>query len=87
LTGESAATAYLAAQLLAALGRSPAVVGVAGLRQRVAGLLSEALRHPNARREVYLLGRPKRGEERIEARGTLARALLDALGQVVELPE
>lgn len=84
LQGESLATAYLAAQLLAALGRSPAGL-IEKLRQRIATILSDALRHPNAQCEVYLL--EPWYKEPIQSKGTLAQALYAALGQVVALPE
>jgi len=85
LEGESAATAFVAARLLAALGSAPAAVEVEGLRGRVAATLSAALRRLQAegrRREVYLLS-----GEKIEHQGTLAQALFDALVKVVGLPE
>ena len=82
MQGESLATAYLAAQFLAALGRSPAGLGIEKLRERIATILSNALRHPNAKREVYLLEWGK-----ITSKGSLAQALYVALGQVVALPE
>ena len=57
-----------------------------GLRrqERIAGILSDTLRGEGAGRDVYLLMEPGR---RIEHQGTLARALFDALVQVVGLPE
>ena len=83
LHGESAAGAYVAARLLAALGSAPAAVEVPQLRQRISGILSTALRQEGARREVYLLS----SGSTIEHKGTLAQALFDALVEVVGLPE
>ncbi|MBC7250513.1 MAG: hypothetical protein H5T62_09535, partial [Anaerolineae bacterium] len=82
LTGESTATAYVAARLLAALGSAPAVIEIPGLRRRIAQLLSEALRHEGAGRDVYLLSGDK-----IDHQGTLSQVLFDALVQVAGLPE
>lgn len=82
LTGASGAAAYVAAHLLAALGSSPAALGVPGLRERIALLLSDALRHPDAGREVYLFSGSS-----IESKGPLSQALFAALVQVWGLPE
>jgi hypothetical protein len=83
LSGESAAAACVAARLLAALGSAPAAVEVAGLRQRIARMLSEALRQEGVGRDVYLLS----SESEIKHEGTLGQALFDALVAVVGLPE
>jgi hypothetical protein len=82
LTGASGARAYVAARLLAALGSSPAALEVPGLRERIAGMLAEALRQPNAEREVYLFG-----SSRIKSQGPLSQALFAALVEVWGLPE
>jgi hypothetical protein len=72
----------VAAQLLAALGSSPAALAVPGLRGRIAALLSDALRHPDAGQEVYLFE-----QEDIESKGPLSRTLFAALIRVWGLPE
>ncbi len=88
LAGESAAAGYLAARLLGALGSAPAAAEVPGLRQRIASILSQALRAEGAGRDVYLMNQPGwGGSDEIEHKGTLAQALFDALVQVVGLPE
>jgi len=83
LTGPSGARAYLAARVLAALGRSPAALQVAGLRERVAATLADALRHPDAGQEVYLLSQ----YGSIQGKGSLSQALFAALVEVWGLPE
>jgi hypothetical protein len=90
LHGESAAGAYVAARLLAALGSAPAAVEVPELRERISGILSEALRKERVKRDVYLLepsGWWTGGPSPIEHKGALAQALFDALVQVAGLPE
>ncbi|GIV82962.1 MAG: hypothetical protein KatS3mg051_2316 [Anaerolineae bacterium] len=82
ITGSSGATAYIAARLLGALGSSPAVIEVPGLREEIARLLSDACRHPNAQQEVYLLDS---GE--ICSMGPLSQTLLTELARVWGLPE
>lgn len=82
LTDSSGATAYIAARLLGALGSSPAVIEVPGLREEIARLLSDACRHPNAQQEVYLLDS---GE--ICSMGPLSQTLLTELARVWGLPE
>jgi hypothetical protein len=81
LTGESGARAYVAARLLDALGSSPAALEVPGLRERIAEILADALRQPNAGREVYLFE-----GSRIESQGPLSQALFAALVKVWGLP-
>jgi hypothetical protein len=83
LTGPSGARAYLAARVLAALGRSPAALSLPGLRERIAAILADALRHPDAGREVYLLS----GVDYIKSQGSLSQALFAALVEVWGLPE
>jgi hypothetical protein len=88
LTGASGARAYVAARLLAALGSSPAALEVPGLRERIAGMLAEALRQPNADREVYLFELSILGSKaRIKSKGPLSQALFAALVEVWGLPE
>jgi len=79
LTGPSGARAYVAAQLLAALGSSPAALEVPGLRERIAAILADALRQPNAEREVYL--------DETSFQGPLSQALFAALVKIWGLPE
>ncbi len=83
LTGESLARAYLAAQLLAALGRSPVALQQPTLRLRIGRLLGEAWQRADVSQHVYLLS----PGGTIEDKGTLSEALLTALGRVVALPE
>jgi len=83
LSGPSGARAYLAARVLAALGRSPAALGVPGLRGRIAVHLADALRHPDAGREVYLLSEYRM----IKSKGSLSQALFTALVEVWGLPD
>jgi hypothetical protein len=88
LTGASGAWAYVAARLLTALGSSPAALEVPGLRERIAGMLADALRHPDAGREVYLFETSRwSSEAKIESQGPLSQALFAALVEVWGLPE
>ncbi|HQM14379.1 MAG TPA: hypothetical protein PK832_08035, partial [Anaerolineae bacterium] len=92
LTGPSGARAYVAAQLLAALGSSPAALEVPGLRERIAAILADALRQPNAEREVYLDKELEWGYAwgyavEIEPQGPLSQALFAALVKIWGLPE
>ncbi len=81
LGGDSTARAYLAA-----LGTAPGVLAVPGLREKIAGHLSAALRRPDAGREVYLFKQSWLGESRIESQGPLSKTLFEALVQVWGLP-
>ncbi len=87
LQSESAATAYIAARMLAALGSAPAAIQIPGLRQRIARILSQALRRADGERDVYLMEERAFGGAYIKHQGTLAQALFDALVQVMGLPE
>lgn len=82
LHSESAAEAYLACQLLGALGRSPALVSAPTLRQHLASLLSEAYQTSPIEEIVYLLEGDK-----IVPQGSRGEAILQALQQVWWLPE
>ena len=79
--GESGAAAYLTAQVLAALGSSPAALQIPGLRGRIAQALSDGVQDAPAVEMVYLL----RGDK-IEEAGTRAQVLLAALSLVWALP-
>jgi hypothetical protein len=83
LTSESGARAYVAARLLAALGSSPAALEVPGLRERIAEILANVLKHPNAEQEVYLMS----SSSNIEHKGPLSQALFAALVKVWGLPD
>jgi hypothetical protein len=88
LSGESGAKAYVAVQLLAALGSSPAALEVPGLRARIAEILARTLRQPDADRDVYLFERGRRRSEvDIEYKGPLSQAIFAALVEVWGLPE
>lgn len=78
----SAAEAYLACQLLGALGRSPALVSAPSLRQHMASLLSEAYQTSPIEEIVYLLE-----SNEIVPQGSRGEAILQALQQVWWLPE
>ncbi|WP_298404920.1 caspase family protein [uncultured Chloroflexus sp.] len=83
LTGESAVRAYVAAQVLEALGTSTATMITPGLRRQIVALLADALRDPRSRRSVWRWN----GSD-IEEAGTLNqsfyRALLRVAGFKVE---
>jgi hypothetical protein len=81
LNGESGAAAYLSARVLAALGSSPAVAKIPGLRARIAQALSEASQNERAQEMVYLLE-----DQEIKEVGTRAQVILGALSQVWALP-
>ncbi|MDW8147275.1 MAG: hypothetical protein RMJ48_13430 [Roseiflexaceae bacterium] len=53
LTGESAIRAYVAAQVLEALGASAATMITPGLRRQIVTVLADALRDPRSRRSVW----------------------------------
>jgi hypothetical protein len=82
LVGESGAAAYVAAQLLAALGRSPAAQGVPGLRPRIVTLLRDALAHPRSQEPVYLLENTFFSSNTITAKGSRTQIVLWALARV-----
>ncbi|MDW8214391.1 MAG: hypothetical protein RMJ55_12600, partial [Roseiflexaceae bacterium] len=52
-TGESAIRAYVAAQVLEALGASAATMITPGLRRQIVTVLADALRDPRSRRSVW----------------------------------
>ncbi|MDW8319537.1 MAG: hypothetical protein RMN53_17060, partial [Anaerolineae bacterium] len=87
LHDESAATAYAAAQVLAALGRGE---GAAGRRPAIVEALAAALRDPGSRRGVYVLGGAQNitylgrldEKQNITYLGRLDEALYRALVQV-----
>ncbi|MFN3372813.1 MAG: hypothetical protein ACK44M_04500, partial [Chloroflexus sp.] len=82
-TGESAVRAYVAAQVLDALGTSTATMITPGLRRQIVALLADALRDPRSRRSVWRWN----GSD-VEEAGTLNqyfyRALLRVAGFRVE---
>ncbi len=83
LLGESGAAAYMAAQLLGALGQSPTLVSQPALREAIAGLLAAGVGgDKRARETVYLLDE----DGNIEEKGTRAQAILAALLQVRGVP-
>ncbi len=75
LQDESAATAYAAAQMLAALGRS---AETPQRRAEIVAALADALRDPRSRRGVYVLD----AEQKIQYLGRLDEALYRGLVQV-----
>ncbi len=75
LQDESAATAYAAAQVLAALGRS---AETPQRRAKITAALAAALRDPRSRRGVYVLG----AKQAIQYLGRLDEALYRGLVQV-----
>jgi hypothetical protein len=98
LSGESLAVAYVAAKLLGVLGSLAVSMGDYALSRRIAGLLGEALHHPNAQKIVYLFdNRKKPGFEmnppriedrrRIDEQGPLAKTLWVELGRVAGLDD
>ena len=88
LHAHSAARAYLAVQMLGTLGRAPAAQGVAGLRARIIGWLSEAYKdEANRQRDVFLLEKEDNwSDEEITHKGTLGQAILAALLGIIDLP-
>ncbi len=83
LAGESGASALVAARLLAAVATAPSALEVAGLRDRITQVLVNALDGPHVREEVWLLEE----DGSFNAHGTVYKAILDALIQVVGVPE
>lgn len=83
LMGESSAAAYVAAQLLAALGSSPAALEVPALRESIATILADALRNLDKDQGVYLLSE----DGQIEYQCSRSQALFEALVQVWGLLE